>query len=322
MLALYRSGRQSEALESYRDTRATLVESVGIEPGLGTAGSSRRVLRQDPELTAPPRPKPRKQQAAEPSARSEERRPRRWRLELAGAIALMLALAAFAFDRWTGRESLPRIDANTVGVIDAETGAIRAQHPVGGDPGALIAAAGSTWVLNNAHGGPDLAPLARQHLPPGFPGFVPDCRYTLRPGSGGWIAPDLAQARRLIDASGTRGIRVDVWADRQKARIARYFVSLLRTLGYDSTTRLSVDYFTHRQRLAAVRTAQMGVEGWIADIAIPSQFLEPFACAGYQPGTLTNGNLGGFCDRDLDRRIAAVATGSARPGRTSTDAST
>ena len=33
MLALYRCGRQAEALEAYRDARRTLVEEIGVEPG-------------------------------------------------------------------------------------------------------------------------------------------------------------------------------------------------------------------------------------------------------------------------------------------------
>ena len=34
MLALYRSGRQADALEAYRHARATLVERMGVEPAL------------------------------------------------------------------------------------------------------------------------------------------------------------------------------------------------------------------------------------------------------------------------------------------------
>ena len=50
MLALYRSGRQAEALEVYRDTRRVLVDELGIEPGKGAAGLEDAILRQDPAL--------------------------------------------------------------------------------------------------------------------------------------------------------------------------------------------------------------------------------------------------------------------------------
>ena len=52
MLALYRSGRQAEALEAYRDARRTLVEEVGVEPGPELRELHEAMLRQDPALEA------------------------------------------------------------------------------------------------------------------------------------------------------------------------------------------------------------------------------------------------------------------------------
>ena len=57
MLALYRSGRQSEALEVYRDLRATLDE-IGIEPGESLQRLERQILNHDEEIDAPVRPQP------------------------------------------------------------------------------------------------------------------------------------------------------------------------------------------------------------------------------------------------------------------------
>src|SRR5690242_20666830 len=54
MVALYRSGRQVEALDLYRATRSELVETFGVEPGPGLQRLEQAILRQDPEL-APPR---------------------------------------------------------------------------------------------------------------------------------------------------------------------------------------------------------------------------------------------------------------------------
>ena len=55
MLALYRCGRQADALEAYRSARRTLVEEVGVEPGAGLRALQDAILAQDPELDPPAR---------------------------------------------------------------------------------------------------------------------------------------------------------------------------------------------------------------------------------------------------------------------------
>jgi DNA-binding SARP family transcriptional activator len=59
MLALYRSGRQAEALEAYREAHRSLVDELGIEPGRELKELQAAILRQDPGLdfvTAEPAP--------------------------------------------------------------------------------------------------------------------------------------------------------------------------------------------------------------------------------------------------------------------------
>jgi DNA-binding SARP family transcriptional activator len=53
MLALYRSGRQAEALAAYRRAREALVEEVGIEPGPALRELEAAILRQDQSLLLP-----------------------------------------------------------------------------------------------------------------------------------------------------------------------------------------------------------------------------------------------------------------------------
>src|SRR2546421_9598153 len=50
MLALYRSGRQAEALQIYHDTRRVLVDELGIEPSPTLQQLHGAILRQDPRL--------------------------------------------------------------------------------------------------------------------------------------------------------------------------------------------------------------------------------------------------------------------------------
>ncbi len=52
MLALYRSGRQSEALQVYAELRQRLVEELGLDPGAATQALERRILQQDVTLDA------------------------------------------------------------------------------------------------------------------------------------------------------------------------------------------------------------------------------------------------------------------------------
>lgn len=52
MLALYRSGRQADALAAYRAARTTLADELGIEPGEELQELERAILRQDPVLRA------------------------------------------------------------------------------------------------------------------------------------------------------------------------------------------------------------------------------------------------------------------------------
>ncbi len=50
MLALYRSGRQADALAAYRAARDTLVEELGVEPGPQLKELEAAILRQDESL--------------------------------------------------------------------------------------------------------------------------------------------------------------------------------------------------------------------------------------------------------------------------------
>jgi YVTN family beta-propeller protein len=54
MLALYRSGRQAEALEAYRDARRALVDELGIEPSERLQQLEKQILTHDDTLEAPP----------------------------------------------------------------------------------------------------------------------------------------------------------------------------------------------------------------------------------------------------------------------------
>jgi DNA-binding SARP family transcriptional activator len=74
MVALYRSGRQAEALDAYRQARDVLVEELGIEPGKELRVLHEQILRQDPALElGEERIGEPAEEAAAPAGEAEER---------------------------------------------------------------------------------------------------------------------------------------------------------------------------------------------------------------------------------------------------------
>ena len=137
MLALYRSGRQAEALDAYQRTRRTLDEQLGIEPGPALRELERKILNQDESLGPVSAPAP--------AAGARRRLP----LALAAGAVALAAVAGIAF--LATRDSvggLAGVPPNYVGVIDPGSNTIVAAVPVGIRPGPVAADAQSVWVGN------------------------------------------------------------------------------------------------------------------------------------------------------------------------------
>jgi DNA-binding SARP family transcriptional activator len=103
MLALYRSGRQGDALEVYHQTRLALTEQLGLEPGPALKGLQDAILNQSPSLVqsshaAPVAPSAQPGQSPDRGARRPIRAPLPSRLQPHGPVAFV--------DRWHEREAL------------------------------------------------------------------------------------------------------------------------------------------------------------------------------------------------------------------------
>jgi DNA-binding SARP family transcriptional activator/ABC-type branched-subunit amino acid transport system substrate-binding protein len=140
MLALYRSGRQAEALAAYGSARRLLVDELGIEPDPALRDLQRRILHQDPGLGGTTR-------RLWPSSR---RTP--MALMLAGAALLLAAAAAVAVVELTSGSGQAAVAADALVAIAPSSDRVVAEIPGAGDPSRLAAAGPSLWVGNDNAG--------------------------------------------------------------------------------------------------------------------------------------------------------------------------
>jgi DNA-binding SARP family transcriptional activator/ABC-type transport system substrate-binding protein/streptogramin lyase len=159
-------------------------------------------------------------------------------------------------------------------------------------------------ALVDLYGGPDQATPTCQLLPPGIPGYHRDCPYTRSPGSAGkWTAPNLAEAKRLVAASGTRGAVVRI-ADSSSGNLSadHYIARVLRRLGYRASVLSAPDtYFTRHQDI--FKRVQMHRVSW-GDTPY-SYFATWFSC----DELFRQFNYGWSCDRRVmseDRRAQSL----------------
>ena len=140
MLALYRSGRQTEALERYRQARRALADELGIEPGRELQDLEQAILTQDPELGAPRRPNP--------SVVSSRRVGPL--LALAGVLLVAAAVAAALklLGGTDGSAALATASSDSVALVSPASMHLQASFPVGGNPSSLAVIGGAVWALN------------------------------------------------------------------------------------------------------------------------------------------------------------------------------
>jgi peptide/nickel transport system substrate-binding protein len=139
-----------------------------------------------------------------------------------------------------------------------------------------------------------------QLRPPGTVGFRRYCPYTAASSqTGEWKAPDLARARRLVAASGTRGMSVAVWTyPGFWEEAAEGAVRALDELGYRARIRRAEGLDAYFAKVADEKTrgVQAGMTGWYGVPRAASSLLASFRCS--PP------DLSFFCDRRVDTRIA------------------
>ncbi len=162
-------------------------------------------------------------------------------------------------------------------------------------------------------GGPEAASPTCQVLPPGNAGYRRYCPYVLAGVDNPW-RPDIARARRLVAASGTRGTHVTVWGWTDDAAIrpsvVQYTAAVLRSLGYRVEVRFVPHRFLDPTPKGLLGKIQLIPAGW-GDTS-HGFFATWFSCGGVN-------SHGWFCDRRVDRAIRRAKSIQATSPRAAAD---
>jgi DNA-binding SARP family transcriptional activator/streptogramin lyase len=149
MLALYRSGRQAEALEVYREGRHKLMSELGLEPGDDLRRLEHAILSQDPALGAVPTATG--EQDSIQARRDAERQ--RWsqrRLALLAVFILAGSSIAVIVAFRHGRSSppAPAVPPHSLVAIDPRTRRLT-RIPLDWPPAAFAVGTNTLWALNS-----------------------------------------------------------------------------------------------------------------------------------------------------------------------------
>jgi YVTN family beta-propeller protein len=150
MLALYRAGRQADALDAFREVRARMMRELGIEPSAELAALHQSILNQDAGLLlehpAPAALRRKAEQAHEPTARPPIHATRKQVVAIASVIVVVLAAAVVYAVRHSRSSRFP---ADSVVRIDAN-GSFHDAVGVGVSPDGVALAGDAIWVANTS----------------------------------------------------------------------------------------------------------------------------------------------------------------------------
>jgi YVTN family beta-propeller protein len=138
MLALYRSGRQADALAAYQSAREALDER-GLEPSRELRDLERSILNQDSELDSTLSPRTTAHRVA-------GHRKLVAAVALAGVVALAGIVAAVYLLEGVSGRPLSSLDADSVAQINAHSGRVIQSFAVGKTPTAVVVTPSAIWV--------------------------------------------------------------------------------------------------------------------------------------------------------------------------------